>query len=640
MARELKINITSDADTKGFKKTEDAVGRTEKVSDRAKGPLGNLADTLKSRLGPAGGVAGGAIDKVVGAVGSMPVPVLAAAGAAAAGATALLKFGLAGAAAFNETAQAAIKFSRQAGVSVEEGSRLAAVVDDFGVSAEQTSKGVGKLADNIGRQPELFDEYGVTIAKTDQGLTDVMGTLGNLADAYVRTEDPARRVAMVQELMGRGGKELVPILEKGGAALREWMAAVDESQVITGDEAARAEEYREAMDRLGDSFSDLQVEVGQRLVPALSTLGNVGATALEGLNRATDWVDEKTDKVGGFGGVLESLANGAMPGVGSAFGFLADKSNEAAEAQAQVERRVDDAREAMLREVDATQELEQAIDGMVEASMAAVNSQLGLERANKQVSEATAELTEKKTAHTDALKKHKAGSDEAKQAADDLARAETALKEKIVSSAEASVRHAEVQAKMNGETLTAEETAKIYKDRLIELGNAAGGPVKDQVLTLADIVKDPGWAEKQVKITVQSEAAEAELRRFEDRLRRMPNANVSIGIGGSGSVVQRRAAGGPVRSGHLYEVAEGDKAEILKQGGRTYLIPGQDGAVVPLNDRLPSAPMRAASGSAPQLVVNVNAPIMGWSGGQEFVRWLHDQLLRIQGTGGTLGFNS
>jgi hypothetical protein len=43
-----------------------------------------------------------------------------------------------------------------------------------------------------------------------------------------------------------------------------------------------------------------------------------------------------------------------------------------------------------------------------------------------------------------------------------------------------------------------------------------------------------------------------------------------------------RAEGGPVFAGKLYEVAEEGMSELLRMGGRTYLIPGMDGHVVPL----------------------------------------------------------
>jgi len=49
----------------------------------------------------------------------------------------------------------------------------------------------------------------------------------------------------------------------------------------------------------------------------------------------------------------------------------------------------------------------------------------------------------------------------------------------------------------------------------------------------------------------------------------------AFGFGGG------RASGGPVAGGRLYEVAEQGRAELLEMAGRTYLIPGSDGTVVP-----------------------------------------------------------
>lgn len=55
-------------------------------------------------------------------------------------------------------------------------------------------------------------------------------------------------------------------------------------------------------------------------------------------------------------------------------------------------------------------------------------------------------------------------------------------------------------------------------------------------------------------------------------------------------VAGARARGGPVRKGSLYEVAENGVSELLKLGGKTYLIPGQNGSVIP-----PSAVMNAGA---------------------------------------------
>lgn len=67
----------------------------------------------------------------------------------------------------------------------------------------------------------------------------------------------------------------------------------------------------------------------------------------------------------------------------------------------------------------------------------------------------------------------------------------------------------------------------------------------------------------------------------------------------------KRATGGPVQSGKLYEVTEGGDSELLKSGGKTYLIPGSDGVVQP------ASAMGAGNGASVAPVFNLtihNAP--------------------------------
>lgn len=57
-----------------------------------------------------------------------------------------------------------------------------------------------------------------------------------------------------------------------------------------------------------------------------------------------------------------------------------------------------------------------------------------------------------------------------------------------------------------------------------------------------------------------------------------------------------RAAGGPVSGNKLYEVGENGRPELFQQGGRTYLIPGNDGVVNPIASAPGQAGARASSG--------------------------------------------
>ncbi|WP_126969066.1 phage tail tape measure protein [Xanthomonas sp. BRIP62411] len=69
-----------------------------------------------------------------------------------------------------------------------------------------------------------------------------------------------------------------------------------------------------------------------------------------------------------------------------------------------------------------------------------------------------------------------------------------------------------------------------------------------------------------------------------------------------------RANGGPVAPRSLYEVGEGGDPELFQQGGRSYLIPGNRGQVVP------AAPMASGGGSSasPETKIEIN----NYGGGQ------------------------
>lgn len=64
-----------------------------------------------------------------------------------------------------------------------------------------------------------------------------------------------------------------------------------------------------------------------------------------------------------------------------------------------------------------------------------------------------------------------------------------------------------------------------------------------------------------------------------------------------------RATGGAIRAGSIYEVSEGGAPELLRQNGRTYLLPGADGTVIPARY---AAGGGAAGGAAGALQVQVN----------------------------------
>lgn len=67
-----------------------------------------------------------------------------------------------------------------------------------------------------------------------------------------------------------------------------------------------------------------------------------------------------------------------------------------------------------------------------------------------------------------------------------------------------------------------------------------------------------------------------------------------------------RAGGGPVAGSNLYEVGEGGRPELLRQGSKTFLIPGSDGTITPATAGLSYG---AGSGGAADIYINTEVNV-------------------------------
>lgn len=79
------------------------------------------------------------------------------------------------------------------------------------------------------------------------------------------------------------------------------------------------------------------------------------------------------------------------------------------------------------------------------------------------------------------------------------------------------------------------------------------------------------------------------------------NAGLLASYGGG------RAAGGPVAADAIYQVGEGGKPELFRQNGRTYLIPGDNGAVIPAAPTAGTGSASTGSGSVVNVRVVINS---------------------------------
>lgn len=133
-------------------------------------------------------------------------------------------------------------------------------------------RGTGPLADQ-------FEVLGIKF-KDFEGLSPEE-TFGKLADVIASIEDPMKRSAVAQDIFGRSGRDLIPLLVEGSAgieALRERARVLGLS--MTDEAAAGSEVFIDAMTDLKASVQGARFEIGEKLLPVVTEI----------VKRITNWV--------------------------------------------------------------------------------------------------------------------------------------------------------------------------------------------------------------------------------------------------------------------------------------------------------------------------------------------------------------
>lgn len=193
------------------------------------------------------------------------------------GGAALVGFALKGAAAFTDTAKAAIDLSTATGLSVEQASRWIAVGDDFEVSAEALQTGLGKIAKTM--DDTKWAEYGIATRDAGGEARSVNDILLDSFDKLSSVTNATERARIGQELFGKGYQSLTPILGQTRAEYEKMLSTQSAGQVITTAEAEKAEKLRLAQDALGDALKDLSMALGQVVAagaPVINVLAEMG----------------------------------------------------------------------------------------------------------------------------------------------------------------------------------------------------------------------------------------------------------------------------------------------------------------------------------------------------------------------------
>jgi len=195
--------------------------------------------------------------------------------------------------------------------------KYAAEVLDVPFETMQSS--LGKLTKSMsaaqagtGAQADAFAKLGVQTTNADGSLRDANAVYWEAMDALGGLANETERTATAQELFGRSGAELAPLMEAGSAGFEKLTtAAEDAGAIMSGDALNSLGAFDDKMKMLQSTTDATKNAIGLTLLPVLDTLAGEGGAAFGELNKALLDANGDLSKAGpAFGDFAKSIVSG------------------------------------------------------------------------------------------------------------------------------------------------------------------------------------------------------------------------------------------------------------------------------------------------------------------------------------------
>lgn len=167
------------------------------------------------------------------------------------------------------------KSAQKVGTTTEALSALQYAASLADVSTEELTLSMGKLAKSAADGNEAFAAMGIKTTDTAGNLKDTSQLMTEVAGKFAAYKDGAEKTALAQEIFGKSGAKLIPLLNSGADGLAEM---ADEAErlglIVSGDTGKAAEEFNDTLTRLGAVGRGVANQMAAELLPTLQTVSD------------------------------------------------------------------------------------------------------------------------------------------------------------------------------------------------------------------------------------------------------------------------------------------------------------------------------------------------------------------------------
>lgn len=268
-----------------FVKTEDAENSIQKTTDKAEGFASKLGSGIQTAA-----KWGTAI----------------VAGATAAG-TAMVAFATKSAATCDEID----KMSQRLGISREAYQELDFALSQSGVDINSFQTGMKSLLANMDKVSEgnatataNFETLGVAVQNADGSLRSQEDVLWDTISAFQAMENSAEKSRLAQELFGKQGQEILPLLNAESGSIEEMKQQAHDLGLVLSDELIDdGVELTDSLDQTKRAFGAIVTQLGGALMPIVTRVSDYIQQALPTIQTL----------IGGLAPVLTQMLEGLLP---------------------------------------------------------------------------------------------------------------------------------------------------------------------------------------------------------------------------------------------------------------------------------------------------------------------------------------
>jgi len=191
-----------------------------------------------------------------------------------------------------DAADAIAKLSEITGISTEKLSGLKLAAGLAGTSVESLAGGIRKLQKGMldaatkgtGPVNDALGVMGIELRDAEGNLRSTEAVMADVADTFSLMENGAVKAGLAQDLMGRSGTQMIPLLNQGADAMsRLHQESVALGVVWSEDDTQAAEDFNDAILRLKTAGDGMVQTFAMSWIPLMADIAVGAAIATEAL---------------------------------------------------------------------------------------------------------------------------------------------------------------------------------------------------------------------------------------------------------------------------------------------------------------------------------------------------------------------